>query len=120
MFARDKPIGPYTYVYLVENVREDGRSKQRIIANLGRKEVVSARRPRPAGALTRPLGAALDGALRARWRGPAGRGVPARSRTAFCCALPPTEVAGKLFQAVGIALPPNRQELASPSPLPIS
>jgi hypothetical protein len=43
MFAREKRIGPYTYIYLVENVREDGRSKQRIIANLGRKEVVSAR-----------------------------------------------------------------------------
>ena len=42
MFARDKRIGPYTYVYLVENVREDGRTKQRIIANLGRKEVVVA------------------------------------------------------------------------------
>ena len=37
MFARDKRIGPYTYVYLVENVREEGRTKQRIIANLGRK-----------------------------------------------------------------------------------
>src|SRR6202040_2229538 len=43
MFARDKRIGPYTYVYLVENVRGEGRTKQRIIANLGRKEVVVAR-----------------------------------------------------------------------------
>src|SRR5260370_38503945 len=43
MFARDKRIGQYTYVYLVENVREEGRTKQRIIANLGRKEVVVAR-----------------------------------------------------------------------------
>jgi Transposase DDE domain len=43
VFARDKRIGPYTYVYLVENVREEGRTKQRIIANLGRKEVVVAR-----------------------------------------------------------------------------
>ena len=43
MFARDKRIGPYTYVYLVENGREEGRTKQRIIANLGRKEVVVAR-----------------------------------------------------------------------------
>ena len=43
MFARDKRIGPYTYVYLVENIREEGRTKQRIIANLGRKEVVVAR-----------------------------------------------------------------------------
>ena len=43
MFAREKRIGPYSYIYLVENVREEGRPKQRIIANLGRKEVVSAR-----------------------------------------------------------------------------
>src|SRR5882724_1929416 len=43
MFARDKRIGPYTYVYLVENVREEGRTKQRIIANLARKEAVVAR-----------------------------------------------------------------------------
>ena len=43
MFAREKRIGPYTYVYLVENVREAGRTKQRIIANLGRKEVADAR-----------------------------------------------------------------------------
>ena len=43
MFARNKRIGPSTYVYLVENVREDGRTRQRIIANLGRKEVVLAR-----------------------------------------------------------------------------
>jgi hypothetical protein len=31
-----KRIGCYTYVYLVETVREDGRTKQRIIRNLGR------------------------------------------------------------------------------------
>ena len=43
MFARGTRIGPYTYVYLVENIREEGRTKQRIIANLGRKEVVVAR-----------------------------------------------------------------------------
>src|SRR6201984_887346 len=43
MFARDKRIGPYTYLYLGENVRENGRTKQRIIANLGRREVVVAR-----------------------------------------------------------------------------
>ena len=53
MFARGKRISPPPPTsYLVENVREDGRSERRIIANLGRKEVVSARRPRSAGALT--------------------------------------------------------------------
>ena len=43
MFVRDKRIGPYTYVYLVETVREDGKIKQRIIRNLGRKEDVERR-----------------------------------------------------------------------------
>jgi hypothetical protein len=42
MFVREKPIGPYRYVYLVESVREQGRTKQRIIKNLGRKEQVAA------------------------------------------------------------------------------
>src|ERR1019366_4597262 len=43
MFLREKRIGAYTYVYLVESVREDGKTKQRIIQNLGRKEAVEAR-----------------------------------------------------------------------------
>src|ERR671918_169770 len=43
MFVREKPIGPYRYVYLVESVREEGRTKQRIIKNLGRKEQVEAK-----------------------------------------------------------------------------
>jgi len=43
MFVREKRIGPYTYVYLVETVREDGRVRQRIIRNLGRKEEVERR-----------------------------------------------------------------------------
>lgn len=42
MFVREKHINGYTYLYLVETVREDGRAKQRIIKNLGRKEVVVA------------------------------------------------------------------------------
>src|SRR5260370_8533629 len=43
MFARDKRIGPCPDVYLGEHVCEDGRTRQRIIANLGRKEAVVAR-----------------------------------------------------------------------------
>ncbi len=43
MFVREKPIGPYRYVYLVESVRENGRIRQRIIKNLGRKEQVEAK-----------------------------------------------------------------------------
>ena len=42
MFVREKHINGYTYLYLVETVREDGRAKQRIIKNLGRKEAVVA------------------------------------------------------------------------------
>ena len=38
MFIREKRIGAYSYLYLVETVREDGKTKQRIIRNLGRKE----------------------------------------------------------------------------------
>jgi hypothetical protein len=44
VFVREKHINGYTYLYLVESVREDGRAKQRIIKNLGRKEVVVAAR----------------------------------------------------------------------------
>jgi hypothetical protein len=43
MFVREKQIGRYRYVYLVESVRENGRIKQRIIKNLGRKEDVEAK-----------------------------------------------------------------------------
>lgn len=42
MFVREKHINGYTYLYLVESVREDGHAKQRIIKNLGRKEAVIA------------------------------------------------------------------------------
>jgi hypothetical protein len=42
MFVREKRISGYTYLYLVETVREGGRAKQRIIKNLGRKEAVTA------------------------------------------------------------------------------
>ena len=42
MFVREKRIGAYRYLYLVETVREDGKTKQRIIRNLGRKEAVEA------------------------------------------------------------------------------
>ena len=42
MFVREKAINGYTYLYLVESVRENGRAKQRIIKNLGRKDAVLA------------------------------------------------------------------------------
>ena len=42
MFLREKTINGYTYLYLVESVREGTRTKQQIIKNLGRKDVVLA------------------------------------------------------------------------------
>jgi hypothetical protein len=42
MFVREKRIKGYTYLYLVETVRENGRAKQRIVKNLGRKEALAA------------------------------------------------------------------------------
>ena len=42
MFVREKAVNGYTYLYLVESVRENGRTRQRIIRNLGRKEAVLA------------------------------------------------------------------------------
>src|SRR6476469_141077 len=42
MFVREKRINGYSYLYLVETVREHGHARQRIIKNLGRKEVVTA------------------------------------------------------------------------------
>lgn len=40
MFVRVKKIGPYGYLYLVENVREGGRHVQRIIKALGRRDEI--------------------------------------------------------------------------------
>ena len=40
MYVREKTINGYTYLYLVESVRDGSRTKQRIIKNLGRKERV--------------------------------------------------------------------------------
>ena len=42
MFVREKKIGTHRYLYMVESVREAGRVKQRVIKNLGRKDVVLA------------------------------------------------------------------------------
>jgi hypothetical protein len=36
MFFRQKTVGSYTYLQIVENRWEDGKSKQRVLANLGR------------------------------------------------------------------------------------
>src|ERR1700676_5079079 len=40
MFIRVNKIGPYEYLYLVENAREGGRQVQRVIKALGRRDAV--------------------------------------------------------------------------------
>src|SRR5215471_3298700 len=74
MFVREKRIGAYTYLYLVETVREDGKTKQRIVRNLGRKEVIEAR-----GDLDRLARSAarIDDYVFDRWRQGPGREVSA-------------------------------------------
>ncbi len=42
MFARIKKVGPYEYLQIVENRREGNRSIQRVIATLGRLDVLRA------------------------------------------------------------------------------
>jgi len=40
VFVRIKPSGPRKYFQIVENFREDSKVKQRVIANLGRLEIL--------------------------------------------------------------------------------
>lgn len=42
MYVREKQIGPYRYLYLVESVREGGRVRQQIVRALGRKDALLA------------------------------------------------------------------------------
>ena len=42
IFVREKTARGHTYLYLVENKREGGRIRQRIIRALGRKDVLLA------------------------------------------------------------------------------
>src|ERR687884_1209959 len=42
MFVRVKKIGPYEYLYLVENAREGGRHVRRVVKALGRRDEVEA------------------------------------------------------------------------------
>jgi hypothetical protein len=43
MFARIKKVGPYEYLQIVENRRENKRSLQRVIATLGRMDELRAK-----------------------------------------------------------------------------
>lgn len=40
MFVRQKRVGDYTYLQLVENRREEGKTRQRVVATLGRADVL--------------------------------------------------------------------------------
>ncbi len=42
MFVREKTSGPYTYLQIVENRREGGKTRQRVVASLGRVESLLA------------------------------------------------------------------------------
>jgi hypothetical protein len=77
MFVREKRIGAYSYLYLVETVRENGCIKQRI----SRKEVMEARGDldRLARSATRAI-AALDDHVADRRRRSAGRDVSTHRR----------------------------------------
>ncbi len=41
MFVRAKRVGKYTYLQLVENRREGGKVRQRVLCNLGRMDVLA-------------------------------------------------------------------------------
>ena len=75
----------YSYLYLVESVREGGRTTQRIIKNLGRKEAVLAD-----GDLDRLQEVTIS-----------KRGQQMVLRT------PATNSIGPVFKAAGVALPAN-------------
>jgi hypothetical protein len=45
MFARIKKSGKYQYVQVVHNERIDGKVRQRVIATLGRLDVLKSRKP---------------------------------------------------------------------------
>jgi hypothetical protein len=74
MFVRVKKTGNYSYTQIVENYREDGKVKQRIIATLGQYEALSesgkldalARSLLKYTTAVRAVDALRDGSMRAR------------------------------------------------------
>jgi len=58
MFVRQKRVGGYTYLQLVENRRVDGRSRQRVVATLGRADILQEKGG--VDALLRSLGRFAD------------------------------------------------------------
>jgi hypothetical protein len=93
MFVREKHINGYTYLYLVETVREHGRAKQRIIKNLGRKEAVTA-----SGALERLASSVARYAERALVLSQIEAGNPERLA---CKRIGPPLLFGRLWEETG-------------------
>jgi len=58
MFVRQKRVGDYTYLQLVENHRVDGKTRQRVVATLGRADVLQEKGG--VDALLRSLGRFAD------------------------------------------------------------
>jgi hypothetical protein len=90
MFVREKRIGAYSYLYLVETVRENGKTKQRIIRNLG--------------ALIRELDRLQEVETE-------------QDGKHFILRTPATGDVGNIFRAVGIALPPNIRDAEASQPV---
>jgi hypothetical protein len=93
MFVREKRINGYTYLYLVETVREGGRAKQRIIKNLGRKEALAA-----SGALERLASSVARYAERAMVLSQLEAGNPERLA---CKRIGPPLLFGRLWEETG-------------------
>src|SRR5688572_23262679 len=94
MFLREKTINGYTYLYLVESVREGTRTKQQIIKNLGRKDVVLA-----SGELDRLAASVARFAERALVLAQVENGNPAGLT---CRRIGPPLLFGRLWQDTGM------------------
>jgi DDE family transposase len=95
MFVREKTVNGYTYLYLVESVREGGRTRQRLIKNLGRKNAVLA-----SGELNRLAASVARLAERALLLSAMEKGEVAGLA---CRRIGPPLLFGRLWQETGIA-----------------
>lgn len=118
MFVREKIVDGYTYLYFVENVREDDRAKQRIIRNLDCKDAVLA-----AGDRNRLLASVGRFARQSIILGSDGEEAhmswPAVSAAPSCsagCGTPELPVSKRfLLRAIKRLSKPHRQPLARPA-----
>jgi hypothetical protein len=95
MFVREKTVNGYTYLYLVESVREGARTRQRLIKNLGRKDAALA-----SGELERLAASVARFAERALLLSAVERGEVAGLA---CRRIGPPLLFGRLWQETGIA-----------------